>query len=242
VSLFFQQKGYTLRFDWGAHGLQALLPASEVIVIVDVLSFCSAVDIAVGRGAWVYPVPARDSAAEKLARRVGAVIAQRTASQRGYYLSPSSLLEIPAGTRLILPSPNGATLSTSTSSVPTLAGCLRNARAIAQAARQLGSNITVIAAGERWQDGSLRPALEDFLGAGAILAELDGSLSPEAQSAVNAFQGSRNRLAANLQECASGRELVERGRLQDVELAAAINTSTCAPSLKDGAYQSAIPG
>jgi 2-phosphosulfolactate phosphatase len=240
--LFYQQKGYSLRFDWGAQGLQALLPASEVIIIVDVLSFCSAVDVAVGRGACVYPVTARDAAAEKLAQRVGGVVAERTASQRGYYLSPSSLLDIPAGTRLILPSPNGATLSTSTSPIPTLAGCLRNARAVAQAARQLASRITVIAAGERWPNGSLRPALEDFLGAGAILAELDGSLSPEAQSAINAFQGSQNRLGANLSESASGRELAERGRLQDVELAAAINASICAPWLKDGAFQTAIPG
>jgi 2-phosphosulfolactate phosphatase len=240
--LFYQQEGFSLRFDWGIQGLQALLPASEVIIIVDVLSFCSVVDVAVGRGAWVYPVRARDSAAEKLAWEVGGVLAEKTVSRSGYGLSPSSLLGVPAGTRLVLPSPNGATLSTSTSPVPTLAGCLRNASAVAQAARQMGDRITVIAAGERWPDGSLRPALEDFLGAGAILAELEGSLSPEAESAANAYQGSRNRLEAKLHDCASGRELVGRGRIQDVELAAAINASSCAPWLKDGAFQIAIPG
>jgi 2-phosphosulfolactate phosphatase len=240
VDMFYQQTDYSLRFDWGAQGLQALLPVSDVIVIVDVLSFCSAVDIAIGRGAWVYPVPAHDSQAEKLAAEVGGIIAQKTAAQAGYNLSPSSLLEIPTGTRLILPSPNGATLSAHPAGIPVIAGCLRNASAVAHAAQRLGAYITVIAAGERWPDGNLRPALEDLLGAGAILAELEGSYSPEALAAVNAFQGSRDRLAVTLSQCASGRELIARGRPKDVDLAAALNTSKCAPQLRDGAFHSTI--
>jgi 2-phosphosulfolactate phosphatase len=235
VDVFYQQTDYSLRFDWGYQGLQALLPVSDVVVIVDVLSFCSAVDVAAARGAWVYPVPAHDSQAEELARKVGGILAQKSASPGGYYLSPSSLLEIPEGTRLILPSPNGATLSAHAAGISVLAGCLRNAGAVAAAAQRLGGNIVVIAAGERWPDGSLRPALEDLLGAGAILAGLQGSYSPEAQAAVNAFRGSRDRLAVTLSECASGRELIGRGRSQDVDLAAALNASDCAPQLQDGA-------
>jgi 2-phosphosulfolactate phosphatase len=236
--MFYQQNGYTLRFGWGLQGLQALLPVSDVIVVIDVLSFCSAVDIAVERGAWVYPVPAHDSQAEKLAREVGGIVAEKTASQGSFSLSPSSLLDIPAGTRLILPSPNGANLSAHTAGIPTLAGCLRNANSVAHAVQRQGSNITVIAAGERWPDGSLRPALEDLLGAGAILAELEGSYSPEAQAAVNAFQGARNGLAATLRECASGRESIARGRSQDVDLVSTLNASECAPQLKDRAFGS----
>jgi 2-phosphosulfolactate phosphatase len=239
VQVFYQQEGYTLRFDWGAQGLQALLPVSDVIIIIDVLSFSSAVDVAVARGAWVYPVRAWDAQAENLAQAVGGVVAAGRGVQHGYRLSPSSLLNIPAGTRLILPSPNGATLSTSTAGAPTLAGCLRNASAVAQASRGMGSRITVIAAGERWPDGSLRPALEDFLGAGAILSELDGSYSPEAKAAVYAFQGLQNSLVAAMRDCASGRELIERGRPQDVELASALNASQCAPQLQDGAFRTA---
>ncbi len=235
--MFYQQEGYTLRFDWGLPGLEAMLAGSEVIVVVDVLSFSSAVDVAVGRGAWVYPTPARDAEAERLARAVGGILAVKTFAQGGYGLSPSSLLNIPEGARLVLPSPNGATLSTRSAAMPTLAGCLRNARAVAHAAQHLGSRITVIAAGERWKDGSLRPALEDLLGAGAILAELEGSRSPEAQAAVATFQGLQDRLPVMLHECASGRELVERGRLQDVDLAAAFNVSDCAPLLQDGAFR-----
>ena len=233
--MFYQQTDYALRFGWGYQGLQALLPVSDVVVIVDVLSFCSAVDIAVGRGAWVYPVPRHDSHAEELARKVGGIVAEKTTSSSGYFLSPSSLLDIPTGTRLILPSPNGATLSANTAGIPTLAGCLRNASAVAYAAQHLGGSIVVIAAGERWPDGSLRPALEDLLGAGAILAELQGSYSPEAQAAVNAFQGAKDRLAVSISECASGRELITRGRSKDVDLSAALNASNCVPQLQVGA-------
>lgn len=239
--MFYQQEGYALRFDWGLRGLEAMLEDSEVIVVVDVLSFSSAVDVAVERGAWVYPTATRDSEAERLARAVNGILAVKTLTQGGYGLSPSSLLDIPEGTRLVLPSPNGATLSTHSGAIPTLAGCLRNARAVAHAAQHLGSRITVIAAGERWPDGSLRPALEDLLGAGAILAGLDGSLSPEAQAATATFRKMQNRLPSMLRECASGRELIGRNRLQDVDLAAAFNVSDCAPLLQDGAFRAGNP-
>jgi 2-phosphosulfolactate phosphatase len=236
VNKFYQQEGFSLRFDWGLLGMQGLLPVSDVIVVVDVLSFSSAVDVAVGRGAWVYPTPDRDIKAERLAQAVGGILAVRPLTPGSYGLSPSSLLDIPAGTRLVLPSPNGATLSAHTATTPTLAGCLRNARAVARLAQNLGNRITVIAAGERWPGGSLRPALEDLLGAGAILAELNGSYSPEAQAAVATFHGLQGRLPSILHECASGRELDQRSRSQDVDLAAALNASESAPLLQDGAF------
>jgi len=241
VHKFYQQEGFSLRFDWGLPGLQGLLPVSDVIVVVDVLSFSSAVDIAVGCGAWVYPTPDRDSKAERLAKAIGGVLAARTITQGSYGLSPSSLLEIPEGTRLVLPSPNGATLSAHTAGTPTLTGCLRNARAVARLAQCLGSRITVIAAGERWPGGSLRPALEDLLGAGAILAELEGRCSPEAQAAIATFLGLKDRLPDILHECASGQELEERSRSQDVDLAAALNASDNAPLLQDGAFRLGNP-
>ena len=79
-----------------------------------------------------------------------------------------------------MPSPNGATLSLATGDRPTFAGCLRNARAVAQALQRYGRRIGVVPAGERCKDGSLRPAVEDLLGAGAIIQHLPGTRSLEA--------------------------------------------------------------
>jgi 2-phosphosulfolactate phosphatase len=47
--------------------------------------------------------------------------------------------------------------------------------AIAKYTRQLGGSVAVIPAGERWEDGSLRPCFEDLIGAGAIISYLTGT-------------------------------------------------------------------
>ena len=135
---------YNIHCEWGEHGASALAPHCDVVIVVDVLSFCTCVDIAVGRGARIYPYPWRDSSAEVFARRAGAMLACTNRSQPGYSLSPASLKELPAGSSLVLPSPNGATLALATGSTPTFAGCLRNARAVAEAATRLGRRVAVV--------------------------------------------------------------------------------------------------
>jgi 2-phosphosulfolactate phosphatase len=137
---------------------------------------------------------------------------------------------------LVLPSPNGATLSFGTGATPTLTGCLRNGRAVAAAAQEYGRRIAVIPAGERWRDGGLRPAFEDWVGAGAILSHLPGVPSPEAQAAVAAYHYARQDLASRLKRCRSGKELIERGFEHDVVLASALDVSVCVPILVRGAY------
>ena len=99
--------------------------------------------------------------------------------------------------------------------------------------------MSVIACGERWPDGSLRPALEDLLGAGAVLSYLGGHLSPEASAAVAAWEGAKQSIRSNIVNCASGQELLARGRLDDLEYAAEIGVSTVVPTLTDGAFRRA---
>ena len=236
--MWFDQQAYDVRCEWGLHGVELLAPAADVAIIVDVLSFSTCVDVATRRGAVVYPArwKEKDSAAAELARSVDGVLAgQRSREQVS--LSPTSLMSIATGTRLVIPSPNGATLSATTGRTPTLTGCLRNASAVARRAQTFGTRIAVIPAGEQWPDGTLRPSVEDWLGAGAILAHLSGALSPEAASARSAFEAARSQLSSILRGCASGRELIEGGWDDDVEVSAALNVSDASPLLHDGAYR-----
>ncbi|MEZ4831932.1 MAG: 2-phosphosulfolactate phosphatase [Caldilineaceae bacterium] len=233
--MIFDQSAFDVRCEWGLQGVAQLTPASDVVIIVDVLSFTSCVEIATAQGATVFPYRGDDAAG--FAASVNAELAGKWGEGR-YSLSPHSLLNLPAHLRLVLPSPNGSTLSLATGDTPTLAGCLRNAHAVAAAAKRYGRRIAVIPAGERWrEDGSLRPSYEDWLGAGAILSHLSGRLSPEASAARAAFLDAKDDLPALLAACGSAREHIERGFPQNVDLVAALNVSACVPVLADGAYR-----
>jgi 2-phosphosulfolactate phosphatase len=236
--VFFDQSRFAVRFEWGGPGVDALGPGSGVLILVDVLSFSTCVDVAVSRGAGVLPYRWRDESAARYAREQGAVLAARERfTTDGYSLSPASLAAIPAGTRLVLPSPNGSALSLRAAGYcTTLTACLRNAAAVAGYAGQLGGPVAVVACGERWGDGSLRPAWEDLVGAGAVIAHLPGPRSPEAEAACDAFRQAEADLPGRLRACASGRELIERGFAADVEIAAACGVSDCVPRLVDGVF------
>ena len=234
--MLFDQSEFDIRCEWGEPGVAHLAPACDVVVIVDVLSFTTSVEIATSQGAVVFPYRWQDESAVTFAAAVTAEVARAKRSGQGYSLSPASLLHIPSGTRLVLPSPNGATLSLATGGTRTLAGCLRNARAVASAAQQVGRRIGVIPAGERWADGSLRPAFEDLIGAGAIISHLSGEASPEARAALAAYLDAKADLLHCLKGCGSGKELIERGFENDVRLASELDISACAPVLENGAY------
>jgi 2-phosphosulfolactate phosphatase len=225
--------------EWGARGVDALMHNVDVVIVVDVLSFSTCTEIATARGAAVFPALWEGESAAALAERKGAVLAGPR-SQAGISLSPVSLLGLGRGSRIVLPSLNGATLTLRAREKPVLAGCLRNASAVAEIAMQLGDKVAVIPAGEQWPDGHLRPAFEDWVGAGAILAHLPDRTT-EAQAAVDVFLGARDRLVDRLLACTSGQELVGRGFEADVRLAAELDVSTCTPRLVDDAYQAWAP-
>src|SRR5215813_1070977 len=232
----FDQSGFDVRCEWGENGVRRLAPVSDVVIIVDVLSFSTCVEIANSRGAIVFPYRWKDESAEAFASSVNAELAGVRRAEGVYSLSPASLINISAGTRLALPSPNGSTLSLLSGATPTLTACLRNCRAVAIAAARRGRRIAVIPSGERWNDGSLRPALEDWVGAGAIISHLEGNLSPEARAALSAYLNVKSDLRHALKQCGSGLELIERGFERDVEIASELDISECAPTLMDGAY------
>lgn len=223
-------------------GIEQLAPVSDVIIIVDVLSFSTCVDIAVNNGAEIYPYTYKDESAEEYAKSFDAIIAETDRASKGYTLSPSSLKNIPEGTKLVLPSPNGSTLSLAAKNVVKFCGYLRNAKAVAECAMSLGKNISVIPAGEKWQEqfesnGTIRFALEDLIGAGAIISYLKGSLSPESKSALAVFEKAKESLLEEIKNCSSGKELFEKGFEEDVKLSCEMNVSDCVPVQMDGAYR-----
>jgi 2-phosphosulfolactate phosphatase len=232
----FSQEAWACRCEWGRVAVAALAPA-DVTIVIDVFSFTTCVDVAVARGAAILPYAWNDATAADFALAHRAELAGRRRTAR-YSLAPASYLEAPAGLRCVLPSPNGAhvTLAAAPTASVLLAGSLRNARAVADAARQLGSCFNLIPAGERWPDGSLRPALEDWLGAGAILRWLPGPRSPEAESALALFERYVDEIVAVLEGCGSGRELAGRGHDQDTFIAGDLNVSACVPRFDGVAF------
>jgi 2-phosphosulfolactate phosphatase len=221
--------------EWGPQGARKLAESCDVTVIVDVLSSSTCVDIAAGRSILVYPYSGPPEEAQAFATRQEAVLARRR-GQGGFSLSPAAFATAPHVERIVLPSPNGSTLTLlAAEKSQVLCGCLRNAAAVAEACAAYES-VGVVPAGEKWPDGSLRPALEDWLGAGAIISHLSGSRSPEARAAAAAFESQRDKLLETLLAIPSGVELVDWGYRQDVELAAQYNVSATAPYFADPAY------
>lgn len=257
----YTQHGHDLRLDWGGDGVRALGEDCAVLVIIDVLVFTTSVDIVLGRGGRVLPLPWRDERGQRLAREAGATLVPsgltgldgaRLSADRsaGWSLRPSSLVTVPEGTFLGIASPNGATLCAAAASTgaTVLAGCLRNATAVGAAAHTLaaGRPVGVVAAGERWRDTEptrLRPSLEDWLGAAAVAAAIPARTpSPEAELAALSYRSAGDRVAELVTGSVSGRELAEAGLPGDVSLAAAVDSSDVVPLLNGEGILERWPG
>jgi 2-phosphosulfolactate phosphatase len=227
------QEGYRCRHEWGRAGARLGAERGDIVVIVDTLRFSTAAAAAIDRGAWIYPCATEEEAIE-LRERIGGEIA---AAGR-FSLSPSSYKEAKAYQRIILPSPNGATCVGIGRDAPYLfVGAPVCASAVAAAVTRLmddlGLAVTVVSCGERQGDDGegLRPAIEDYLGAGAILSRLPGERSPEAALCAAAFEAETGRLGDLLWECESGRELRAKGLGEDVRFAADLDRFQCVPQL-----------
>ena len=243
----FAQPGSGVRFDWGLAGAAELGRVCAVLVVVDVLSFTTSVDVAVGRGMRVHPFP-WGAQADDFARRSGATAAvgrRAVSPDRPWSLSPATLRSAPVVPDLVLPSPNGSAISAAASAtgLPVVAGCVRNAPAVGRwllshGYASTGAPVGVVAAGERWPDGTLRPSVEDLLGAAAVLdglADAPGGLSVEAAVALAALTSVPD-VPAAIRGCVSGRELAATGFAEDVEIAVEVGVSDVVPVLEKGVF------
>ncbi|MGW2341300.1 2-phosphosulfolactate phosphatase [Streptomyces sp. NPDC001661] len=244
----FVQAGHGVRFEWGPVGAERLAAGVSCLVVVDVLSFTTSVTVAVDAGTRVFPCRWRDESAVGFAEQMDAALAvgRRAVTEASpWSLSPAALRRAPFVPRLVLPSPNGSAIAAAAGGESlVVAASLWNATAVGQwlEAQGLGSverPVGVIAAGERWPDESLRPALEDLLGAGAVIASLLGrggrAPSPEAAMAAAAFTGVPDPAAA-VAGSSSGGELAAAGFAEDVAVATELDVSQVVPVLTDGAF------
>ena len=259
----YAQESFRARFDWGPVGARAIGPGAAIVAVVDVLSFTTALTVAADRGIEVFPYRWRDDSAADFARRHDALLAvgRSAADTRGrsaadtpgrVSLSPGTIRRAEGISRLVLPSPNGSAIShdLAAAGARVVGVSLRNADAAADwTARRLadapGAVVAVVAAGERWADGTLRPAVEDLWGAGAFLAHLAdrgvGEASPEASAAVAAYRQAADRLPELLLACASGRELAGDGYGEDVAIAGELDASRSVPVLDGASFAAATP-
>lgn len=251
------QHGSRIRLEWGPTGAAAVAADADIAVVVDVLSFTTTLSIATRRGTRVLPFGWKDDRAAAYAAENGATLAVGRIEARHLddpppSLSPAQLLTSRYVDRLVLPSPNGSTICAAVRDSGTgaivVGASLRNRAAVARwllPRLAEGATVAVVASGERWPDGTLRPALEDLWGAGAVLdavlAELDPSvpLSAEARQAVAAWQAVSSRIGSELRACASGRELVDAGFGADVAAAAEVDADAVVPVLTDDGFVAA---
>jgi 2-phosphosulfolactate phosphatase len=230
---------------WGRRGARDAAERGDILVVVDTLRFSTAAATAVHHGALIYPCATDEALYNALAQRVGGEVALHHAAAptlTRFSLSPRSFLTVEPGARVVLPSPNGSTCSQYGSQAPALfVGALINAQAVAGAVSDLLNkdrhlNGTVLACGERWrlpdEAGALRFAVEDYLGAGAILSALPFPQAMEAQVCAATFQAMQDRLDAALWECESGQELRNKGLGEDVRFAARLDVYDTAPILR----------
>ena len=243
-----RQKHAAVALEWGPPAVEAL-DGVQIAVVVDVLSFTTTLSVAADAGAVVLPHPWREGA-DEFAQTHDAILAvgRSRAGEGQISLSPAAMrAHARIGMRIVLPSPNGATLAhhLADRGVRCVGASLRNAAAVADwIADQQPSRVAVIPAGERWPDDSLRPAVEDLWGAGAVVAALVrrgvGPASAEARVAAAAF-AALDGPAAALRDCASGRELIDAGFADDVEIAAEVDTSRAVPVLDGPAFTNLAP-
>ncbi|MCS7462766.1 2-phosphosulfolactate phosphatase [Paenibacillus doosanensis] len=246
------QAPYDCRIEWGPRGARAAAERGDIVIIVDVLSFSSTVVTALHYGALIIPYPPPMEGARSFAAAQGAELVTgraEAAKTGGHSLSPLSFGSADRSRPFVLCSANGAACTAAGAAAQTaavIAGSLLNASAAARAAERLrllrpGKAVTVIACGERWdnarqEENSLRPAIEDYLGAGAILSGLSGSRSPEARLCAAAYEAVRSDVRALLLDCASGRELRLRGFEDDVTHCSSTDRYEAVPMLQGGRF------
>lgn len=231
------------RLEWGIKGVAAAMRRGDVIIIVDVIRFTSAVVSAASKGHEVVPMPT-DAEARDFAKENGLPHFDGMGA-----LCPKNFFGI-ASKRIVLPSPNGATLSYNASGnggafIASYLNATAAAEEAYESAARAGKNLSFIASGEvgderrvwlpEWEralaGGNELFCVEDFMCAGLVASKIAAEKSPELLSAEMEFQKNAGRLRRTLEESASGIEVMLAGHHEDVTAYSHVDAYRVAPRL-----------
>lgn len=147
------------------------------------------------------------------------------------------------GKRIVMTTTNGTrAVQKSQKAQHVLACSLLNARACAKAALDLGRDVIVVCAGTQDQF-----ALEDGLGAGAVVKEIRGLAKTEPQvndfgiAMESCFLQFGDMLQETLQQTATGKRLAKLGYSNDVGFCSRLNIFELVPVLKEGVLVPLVP-
>ncbi|MBT2500891.1 2-phosphosulfolactate phosphatase [Agromyces sp. ISL-38] len=212
----FGQAKYQVRFDWGAAGGRRILPGAHVVVLVDALSFTTAVVVAAERGTET-DVSDAASAGETGALALelgadGAIVFAASMRNRTAVAERILAMQEHRGERVIV---------------------------AVVAAGEPASEPAGASAGAA--DGGIRFAIEDQLVAGAVIDALIGigidHTSPEAAVACASFEGLRHAATHLISASGSAVALAAAGRRDEVRPATERDVTRVVPELRDGAFR-----
>ena len=75
---FYNQSNFEICCEWGKKGVEQLSPISDVVIIVDILSFSTCIEIANSRNAIVFPCEWQNESAQEFAQSVNAKLIQNS--------------------------------------------------------------------------------------------------------------------------------------------------------------------
>lgn len=190
---------------WGFKLTDTLVTQYDICIVVDVLSFSTSIDLLLGAKENLQD----DTASNSLVN----------------HLSPQ---------KLTVPSPVGLPIQLDISHKAVLIGCLRNARAVAKAARMLGNSVLVIPVGDKLAEEEFKTCSEDFIAAGAIISYLKGIGTAESDAALDVYNSSKGNLEEMIRLSSSARKMLLSGYLTEVDEACQFNKSKNVPLLEEG--------
>ncbi|WES62944.1 2-phosphosulfolactate phosphatase [Microbacter sp. GSS18] len=210
ISSPYDQQRYQVRHEWGVIGLGRLAPA-DVVVVVDVLRYSTAVTGAVAAGERVL----LDDDAHAVSLN-GAPIVGRAAETAGLVML-GCLRNASAVAQAIADEQDRRGERTSV--------------AVIAAGERIGSDV----------HAPVRFAVEDLLGAGAVIDALAehgiDHTSPEAAAAGESFRGLGGSMRHLIAASGSGQELIGLGEQDDVLHATEVDVDVTVPVLDAGYFR-----